>query len=366
MSLLTLDVAKCVRTTNKFSTCSSCVEACPVETIVIDEQIPSFVPSDCVGCGGCLGACPNGAYSLDDFNPINYVFSFLESANDTLTCKGELPCMAALSVDEMLSMALLKQSDISFDMSGCKSCDIAKINEPIISKRVEEVNFILEAMEQGIELLLDYEGSVDLQSGENGGNRRDFLAKVSIKEAAKAKVKFDNEVESLQEELKNHYASVSDLQKFRQKEAPDRRKLLMMAIRKVRTPSTYHILDSEDISFSSQKIVDAQSCTNCQMCYRICPTGALSSNDRGAFIAFDAQSCIKCASCHDVCEPDALSLKPTFALERLFKPKKELLVEFDIRRCDECGMPFAYQGGEVTCSRCRIEEEEAKALWGIE
>jgi len=38
MSLLTLDISKCV---------------CPVETIKIDEGVISFVPSECVGCGGC-------------------------------------------------------------------------------------------------------------------------------------------------------------------------------------------------------------------------------------------------------------------------------------------------------------------------
>jgi len=116
--------------------------------------------------------------------------------------------------------------------------------------------------------------------------------------------------------------------------------------------------------FISQKVIDKDTCTNCQMCYRICPTGALSSNAHGAFIAFDALACIKCKSCHDVCEPDSITLKPVFNIEQLFKPKQELLVKFSIKRCDECGMPFAYRGGEIMCDRCRVEEEEAHELWG--
>ena len=66
-----------------------------------------------------------------------------------------------------------------------------------------------------------------------------------------------------------------------------------------------------------------------------------------------------------MCEPNALTLKPTFSLKEMFEPKQERLVKFDVKRCDECGMPFVYRGGEQMCYRCSIEEEEAHELWGI-
>jgi len=139
----------------------------------------------------------------------------------------------------------------------------------------------------------------------------------------------------------------------------------MMALKKMDKPDIYHKLDVHDVSFISQKIIDTSTCTNCQMCYRICPTGALSSNKHNSAIFFDALSCIKCASCHDVCEPDSITLRSIFDLQELFEPQRELLAKFDVKRCDECGMAFVYRGGEVMCDRCRIEEEEAMSLWGI-
>jgi len=366
MSLLTLDIAKCVRTTNKFSQCNDCVDACPVETIRINEQLPSFVPNDCVGCGGCLAACPSSAYSLDDFNSINFIFSYLESAKETISCKEDvIPCLAALSVEEILSMTLLSSKKIVFDKSHCKECEIAKTNLQIIEERIEESNFILEAMEVEKQVKFESIQKVEHEDESLKSNRREFLSKLSVKEVANAKQKFDNSVEALDEELKEHFASTEDIATIRNKAVPERRKLLKMAMKRAGVPETFHIIDSNDISFMSQKVLDEASCTNCQMCYRICPTGALSSDAYGGFIAFDAFSCIKCASCHDVCEPNSLQLKPTFSIKELLEPKKEMLVEFSVKRCDECGMPFVYRSGEVMCSRCRIEEEEAHALWGI-
>jgi len=366
MSLLTLDISSCIRVTNKFSTCNECESACPVETISIKEaaQAPSFIPSDCVGCGGCLAACPTSAYKLDDFSAINYIFSFLESDTNIVSCKeSSIPCIAALSAEEILSLVLLSKENILFDKTHCKDCSIAKPNVELIEDRVEEVTFLLEAME--IEKTIVFEDiENEIEDEKDTLSRRKFLSKATIKDVALAKQKIENKVESLSEELKEHLVSNSDVKNIRQKKVPDRRKLLSMAMKRAGVPSVFHNLDIDDISFVSQKIID-DTCTNCQMCYRICPTGALTSNEHSAFIDFNAVDCVKCNSCHEVCEPNSITLKPTFSIEQFYKPKKERLIKFSIKRCDECGMPFSYHGGEVMCTRCRVEEEEAHELWGM-
>ena len=115
------------------------------------------------------------------------------------------------------------------------------------------------------------------------------------------------------------------------------------------------------MSFTSQKFVD-ESCTNCQICYRICPTGALSSDLKFSVINFDAMMCVKCHLCHDVCEPNAIQLQAGFELKEFFEPTQRTLAKFDIQRCNECGNYFTYTGGVKECFRCKIEEEEAMGL----
>jgi len=364
MSLLTLDVSKCVHTSNKFAICNKCVDVCPVETIKIDEGIISFIPNDCVGCGGCDAICPTAAYDLDDFKPINYVFNFLENDLDILTCKSELPCIVALSVEELLSISLISQNNIIADIGGCKDCEIATKNLPLIEDRIEEVNFLLEALEQDKKIELK-ELNSEVEVSQDILSRRKLLSKDGLKKALTIKEQLKNEVESSIETLKVNKVTSDDIAKIKQKTIPDRRSLLLMAMKRAKVPNQYHTLDIDDISFISQKDLDEASCTNCQMCYRICPTGALSSDSKNSIINFNPLACVQCHSCHDVCEPNSLTKRATFAISSFFEPKIETLVRFDIKRCDECGMPFAYRGGEVLCKRCRIEEEEAIELWRI-
>jgi len=196
-------------------------------------------------------------------------------------------------------------------------------------------------------------------------DRRQLLSKEGVKSAINIKEQLQNELDSSDNSIKTHEVTAKDIMKIKEKHIPQRRSLLLMAMKRAGVPEVFHTIDTQDISFISQKDLDEGLCTNCQMCYRICPTGALSSDNRGSVINFNPLSCVQCHSCHDVCEPDALTLRDTFSLASFFEPKVESLVRFDIKRCDECGNFFAYQGGEMLCNRCRVEEEEARELWGI-
>lgn len=365
MSLLNLDISKCVHTSNKFATCNKCVDVCPVETIKIDNNTVSFTPNDCVGCGGCGAVCPTAAYSLDDFKPINYIFDFLEEDKEVFSCQDyKLPCIASLSVEELLSATLISSQKLTLDIGPCADCQIAKMNLEIIKHRAEEVNFLLEAVQQDKVLYieeLNYTVENDIQEL----SRRKLLSKDGLKKVISIKQQLESSVDSSDENVKVHKVSSKDIGKIKDKDIPDRRTLLLMAMKRSKVPEVFHTLNVEDISFISQKNLDETTCTNCQMCYRICPTGALSSNYRTSVINFNPLSCVQCHSCHDVCEPNSLTLRKTFSLESFFESKIETLAKFDMKRCDECGSFFAYNGGEIMCNRCRIEEEEAKSLWGI-
>lgn len=48
----------------KCTGCGSCVEACSLDAITVDDGVAIADAEVCVECGACLDACPSGAISL--------------------------------------------------------------------------------------------------------------------------------------------------------------------------------------------------------------------------------------------------------------------------------------------------------------
>jgi ferredoxin len=356
MSLI-FDVASCVRATSKLSECTKCLDICPVSTIELVENIPAFTPSACIECGGCVGVCPTEAFSLSDFSAINFFFGALERKEHEFACKSELPCLSILSVEHLIALALGSDEQIVLDAEACNCGGESTVLNEQIATNIEEANFVLSSISTKQILVgsLSVDDRVELDENQVE-DRRSFL---SLKTVVKSKQDFDEAVES--DELKAFALDRDVITKIKDKKIPDKRKLLFSLLKRLEKQEAYDVLAQEDISFTSQKYVE-ESCTNCQICYRICPTGALSSDAKFSLINFDAMMCLKCHLCHDVCEPDAIKLQPGFEIKEFFEPTQRTLAKFDIQRCNECGNYFTYRGGIKECFRCKVEEEEAMEL----
>ncbi|MEJ2438014.1 MAG: 4Fe-4S dicluster domain-containing protein [Sulfurovaceae bacterium] len=327
---LELDVAKCVRAKSKFSLCACCAEASP-EHISIVENIPTFKNQTGIEAAAAVGACPCEALGLSGIVLSRFFFDFLDAKSDTLVPSKELPCLSLLSVEHLLSLALALEQNLKINI---ESYDKDSVQLQQILKRVDEVNQILSAVSaKKIEVI---------QEG-----------------ALKQKKRFEESLEA--DELSQHLLESDDIAKLKEQHIPEKRKILFSVLKYSDLFKNSVAIKSEKISFISDKVVN-DSCTNCQMCYRLCPSGALSSDGRFSLINFDAMLCLKCRLCHDVCEVDAITMSPHFDLGEFGKHHQETLIHFDIKRCDECGNSFTYRGGEMLCPRCKVEEEEAASL----
>lgn len=357
---LHFEVSSCVRAASKFSDCTKCVDACP-ESIQLLDNLPTFQNSTGVEAAAAIGVCPTESFSLSDFSLTEFFFTFLESKIRLISPKINIPCISILSIEHLVSLALNSEESITLDLSVYdENSELFKH----IKNQISEANFILSNIS-----LKKLETNVDIDLVENEdesedndnldeevSSRRSFLGNASIKGIVKHKMSFDEAVEA--EELKAFKLDAITVAKIKTKHIPDKRKILLTSLKRVDKPESYELLAQEDVSFVSQKYVD-DSCTNCQMCYRICPSGALTSNNKFEVINFDSMLCLKCHLCHDVCDPDSIHIQNGFELKEFFEPKTRLLAKFDVKRCNECGNNFTYTGGEETCPRCLVEEEEA-------
>ena len=362
---LEFDLGSCLRISSKASECVKCVEICPVDTINISQtNLPAFTPSDCIDCGACVGVCPTEAFSLKDFSIVEFFFSFLESEDNLISCKKNIPCLSWFSVESLISLALANKKPVELDLSHCQTCEIGVRLFDKIKSDIEEANFILSSFCDKLlkesyildESLLKIEvRDKDLEIS----SRRSFLSNLSLKGTLKTKREFDELIK--QDELQEFNVDLSNISKIKEKNITDKRKLLFSTLRKIEKPSKYEVLPQEELSFISQKYID-DSCTNCQICYRVCPSGALSSDSKFSIINFDAMICLKCHLCHDVCESDSIHIQAGFENSEFFEPRERTLVKFNIKRCNECGNNFTYFEGEKVCPRCFVEEDEAITL----
>lgn len=362
MGLLNFSPERCVRSLSVNSICNHCASVCPTGAVAIDQRLPSINQAQCVGCAGCVAVCPTEALNLDDFDPTEFFFSFAGEEGNLLSCQKNLPCIAALGSEHLVGLSGLK-GGLVIDIGHCGACEIgAKVLESFIPA-VENVNYLLEAIESPYAVECREVGYVSEAVAES--ERRDFFKTFHLRKIGKIRSDFEKEVQKKTDEYVDFSIDSSHTQSLRLKKITERRKLFFTALKRMEKPDTFHVVEGAKISFTSQKLMDESKCTACQMCYRVCPTAALTSDMRNSKIDFDPFLCIKCHLCHDVCESDAITLSPSYNLKEWFAPTVQNLITYSVRRCDECDALFSSVGGEKICRRCQLEEEEARELWGI-
>ncbi|KYJ85486.1 4Fe-4S binding protein [Sulfurovum riftiae] len=358
---LHFDVSACVRAKSKLSGCTKCMDICP-DSIRFQDNLPTFKTATGVEAAACVGVCPTEAFALSDFSTTEFFFTFLESKVRLISPKINIPCISVLSVEHLISLALASEETITLDLSAY---DEDSLLFDHLEETIEEANFVLSSFsDKRLETNLDSDAMERVEQSDEEAetiepSRRSFLGNASLKGVIKQKKAFDEAVDA--DELQHFDIDSSVIAKIKDKQLPNKRKILFTTLKRAGIPDVFEVLPEEDVSFVSQKYVD-ESCTNCQICYRICPTGALSSNGKFSLIHFDAMLCVKCRLCHDACEPDAIHLQKGFEIREFFEPTQRTLATFSVKRCNECGNYFTYTGGEQTCPRCAVEEEEAMFL----
>ena len=364
MSLLILSPSSCVRALSVNSICTHCCDVCPTGAISITGRLPSINQSQCVGCAGCVSVCPTEALKLDDFSPTDFFFSFIADEEKIVSCQKNVPCIAALSSEHLISFAQMKQGVI-LDTGHCARCDIGERILSAMETTIDNSNYLLEAIGSEHRVVCEDISYRDVNEAEEKVGRRDFFKNFHLRGIGKARSDFEKEIQRTTDEFVEYTTDSSDTKALRTKKITDRRKLFFTALKRFEVPLEFHVVQGERISFTSQKLLDEELCTACEMCHRVCPTGALTSDMRNSKIDFDPFLCVKCHLCHDVCEPKAITLSTSYNLKEWYVPSVQNLATFAVRRCNECDGLFSSVAGEKICRRCRLEEEEARELWGL-
>lgn len=291
---LLIDSSRCLRMRFNESRCRRCIDICPHGAVILDDGL-SIDPELCRGCLLCTTVCPAGA--LEQSNDFFACLSQLSRVPEpilgcihTKKCSNAaVACLGGLSEEHLLILCQLLSGELTLNLTACSNCP----NKPMIPLLRQRLAALSGAglTDTGCRTALA-ESAQDLHYHDESVDRRSFFRSFrnSLLKSAAVILSAGNK------QTEQHTA-------YSQKRLPIRRELLNLTTGRLSPELRSLVLERYE-----HRIAISCSCTACQGCVAICPTGALLNDSPDAPPQFDSQRCTGCGLCAEFCLDDALSL----------------------------------------------------------
>lgn len=255
MSLLTswleslsydLEVSEsCVRKISPLSSCSSCVQACPLEAIAIENNTITINEKNCSSCGICITVCPS--HAIKGQSPSRKVIQNYMLLDET----SALPTINELHYFYTKGIRYVYSPETNTNLEQV----VTKTNADLSAMRLDPIQVA---------------DKLELQPEEQPKlTRRDFFTKLSseskktvLSSVTPAKWRFNEESFKLSGLYKDF---------------------------------SFHVID-----------LDEETCTLCEACLTICPVKAFEIKD--SIFTIQNQRCTGCQLCADICRSNSLKI----------------------------------------------------------
>lgn len=333
---------RCLHHWNQENTCQLCTDACPTQAITLAADGVFLDDAACVRCGYCLHACPTGV-----FTGVDETARLLQSAAVLphfsvldLTC-GHFPttyaqpnvetilqvggCLAALGAAAYVGLAALGVDCVGVRLEACAGCPIGALRtqiEDTIARAGGLTSMAIMAVDAAP---ADCVPKPVQETRARQYTRRTLLRRFMGGEPAPA-----SPLPGL------------DSAAPEGKSPPLERRSLLQVLA--------HLPDDRRApgAFFPSLTADP-SCTACQVCGTVCPTGALSFAARDGVFAlhFSPLTCTDCALCVELCAPAALQGSDAVDYGNAHPV---VLLEGHLKQCRRCRASFA--GAGDLCPAC--------------
>lgn len=292
---------RCVHALSPIASCQRCVDACPTNAWVLNDESLSLREDLCDGCGLCAAACPEEAIEgvrpqvLHAIGKPDLALAACERA-DVGTGPGVLRCLHALELGDLARLYNTGVRRLVLSRGDCETCP--RSHKDALSQALTQLNNLL--ADRALVPLI----ATELPAAEwraeaifaRQPNRR-ALFSTFRKLAVSATVVEDNANPAVAMQL------------------PEWKSSRLVPV---------------------SPIIDGARCEACDACGRICPHQVItlvSATADGPAYEINARRCTGCGLCVDTCEVDAITL-------REWHRNTITRLSLDELRCDACGNPY--------------------------
>jgi formate hydrogenlyase subunit 6/NADH:ubiquinone oxidoreductase subunit I len=276
------------------SSCRRCLDICPHDAITLERDLV-IDAEQCRGCLLCTSVCPVGALEpRHDFSlclaqlskvpePVLGCIRTKECSNATLACLG------GLAEEHLLALHHALSGSLTLNLTQCADCP----NTTMIIQLQQRVNAIAEAgLSGGNCLIIIVESARDIHCHDESVDRRSFFKSCRNHLLKGAEIILSTPREESQR--RSEYA---------EKRLPVKRQMLNWTRGMLSSELEGRIEKNFDSSVSF-----TETCTSCQGCVAICPTGALKTVTAEETPVFEQLLCTGCGLCREFCLDGAVRI----------------------------------------------------------
>jgi ferredoxin len=347
-----LRAGTCIRGISPWVKCRRCQEACPVNGIDLESGQP--VVKECQRCGLCAVACPAGA--LEDPERTHSFFlargrEIIASAGQVIfTCNRSradksgkdiitVPCLGAVAREVIVALAVRGRVIFHFLREQCRACPWGEKGEWIFLLSFDWAQKTLAAMGVSEERLVKTAVPTAVTPGKPAGGKTPEAAAMGRREFFRSLIrgiKIPGTAPSTPPVVATALAS--------------RRRafILQEALREAEPDEGYPA--GAVLPLPSLEL--AGPCYLCNICSRLCPTGALDMEEE--VLKYTPASCNYCDLCLAVCPQHSLVRGKNITLSMMAGASSLTLAAGNTYTCQGCGEIFRAGAGVTMCLRCYL------------
>lgn len=355
---------RCTRFRYRYSECRRCTDACPHEAIELSDEGAKIDAARCRNCGLCIAACHTGAWASESFKPIDLLRQAIKQPTFSIACAPSghsadaiAPCLGALGA---APLAYLGKRRIPLTLHGsahCGQCEHGAKGAAQLAACLEAASALRTAAKESDKDWLESQVSDAAQRN----------AKPAEKSAVAGRRQLFRRL------IGRGVDAVAAPQGAPPLPVPDKairagayagteaRELLQIVCeRKDGQPTKIEWHEALPL----MQLTLHEGCTNCEACFRACPTGALQivENPGDWALTFQIDRCVACEVCLEVCQPRVLDAEASFDA----RPERPATVLHSLvkQRCARCDRFFVSSTPQETCPVCSDDEDAFAQIFG--